>query len=74
MLGKADARSGSPSERGEVPIVALAGYVQIEAKAVDMSFSRPGKRQAPVCRVRRVIEIHGLIWSVARGDPLDLEG
>src|SRR5208282_3500613 len=39
-----------------------------------MSFSRPGKCQTPVRRVRRVIEIHGLIRSVARGDPLDLEG
>src|SRR6516164_8576057 len=39
-----------------------------------MSLFRPGECQAPVCRVRRVIEIHGLIWSVARGDPLDLEG
>ena len=67
-------RSGSPSERCEMPVVALAYYVQIEAKAVYMSFSRPGKRQALVCRVRRVIEIHGLIRSVARSDPLDLEG
>src|SRR5437870_3122592 len=54
-------------------VVALADDVQIEAETVDMSFSRARKCQAPVRRVRGIVEIERLVRPGARSDAFDRE-
>src|SRR5262245_33671922 len=54
-------------------VISLAHEVQAKTEAVDMDFLRSRQSQPPVRRVCRVVEIHRLVGSVARGDALDLE-
>ena len=57
-----------------MPVIALAGHVQIEPEAVHMQVLGLRQRETPVGGVRGVIDVIGLAAAVARGDPFDLEG
>src|SRR6185369_8610249 len=62
-----------PGKWGEMAVVAFTSHVQIEAEPVQMELGRTRQRQAPICRMRRIVDVEGLSTAVARRYALDLE-
>jgi hypothetical protein len=54
-----------PGKRREVPVVALADHIQIEAEAVHLELRRSCQREAAAGGMRRVVDIERLAAAVA---------
>src|SRR5215204_1422554 len=74
ISSSADGFSGSPGERREMSIVALAGEAEAEAEALQLRLARARQREAAVGRMGGVVDVERLAGAVARGHALDLEG
>src|SRR5689334_10274347 len=67
------AGSGGPRKWREMPVIALAAEVEVEAEGVDMGFLRARQRKAAVGRVPGIVDVIRVAAAVARGDAVDLE-
>src|SRR3954447_4061558 len=67
-------RSVGPGEGREMPVIALAGHVEVEPETVHMQVFGARQREAPVGGVCRVVDVIGLAAAIARGHTFDLEG
>src|SRR5436190_13796215 len=67
------APSGTPGERREMPVVALAEEAEREAEALHLGLFRPGEGEPTIGGMGCIVDIERLARAVARGHALDLE-
>src|ERR1051325_7017814 len=66
-------RSVGPGEGREMPVIPLAGQIEIEPESVHLQFLGLGQGEAAPSRVPRIVDVNRLAAAVARQHAVDLE-
>src|SRR5690349_22967315 len=66
-------RSAGPGEGREMPVIPLAGQIEIEPESVHLQFLGLCESEAAAGRMPRIVDVKWLAAAVARQDAVDLE-